>query len=128
MTLKEFRDNYHTVTNKTSDIVRSTNYSLIAMIWILSKESACALENYKTILIYIIVSLGFDYLQYIVMGLSGAIKYRYDESKVADMSKIDETPTNGYPECTPCLAGLCFVLKIIFAIIAMYQLAFSIDI
>lgn len=127
MNLKEFRDSYHLVTGKASDVVRSTNYSLIAMIWILSKEDTKALAaDYKTILIFIIISLGFDYLQYVIQSVIGAIKYRCDERKVADKSKIDEMPTSGYPECTPYLANLCFILKIIFAMIAMIQLAFTI--
>ncbi len=128
MNLKEFRKDYHTVTGKASDVVRNTNYSLIAMIWILSKEDTNTLALYKSVLICIIISLGFDYLQYVVKAVIGALKYRYEEDKVKDKSKIDETLTDGYPECTPCLSNLCFVLKIIFAIMAMVQLAFAIKI
>ena len=35
MTLKEFRESYHNATGKASDLARSTNYSLIAIVWVL---------------------------------------------------------------------------------------------
>jgi hypothetical protein len=53
------------------------------------------------------------------MALIGTIKYRIEESNVKDKSKLDNTETEGYPECTPYISLACFVLKFLFAIIAV---------
>lgn len=128
MNLKEFRDSYQSVTGKASDVVRTTNYSLIAMIWILSKEDIGKLTDYRCVLICITVSLGLDYLQYVITAIIGTWVYRKEEQKVEDKSKVDATLTNGYPECTPYISICFFILKIIFAVIAIVQLIFAIKI
>lgn len=119
MTLKEFRESYHKATGKASDLARSTNYSLIAIIWVLCGQDLDKVPNYRWVLIWLLLSLAIDYVQYLIMALFGTIKYRLDENKVRDKSKIDETPTDGYPEITPLLTTACFVLKFVFALVAV---------
>ena len=119
MTLKEFRESYHNATGKASDLARSTNYSLIAIVWVLCGQDLAKVSSYRCVLIWLLLSLAIDYVQYLIMALFGTMKYRYEESKVRDKSKIDETPTNGYPEITPYLTTACFFLKFLFARVAV---------
>lgn len=119
MTLKEFRESYHNATGKASDLARSTNYSLIAIVWVLCGQDLEKVSSYRCVLVWLLLSLAIDYVQYLIMALFGMMKYRYEESKVRDQSKIDETPTNGYPEITPYLTTACFVLKFVFSLIAV---------
>lgn len=119
MTLKEFRDSYHNATSKASDLARNTNYSLIAIIWVLCGQYLEKVSSYRCVLIWLLLSLAIDYVQYFIMALFGTIQYRYEESKVKDKSNIDETPTKGYPEITPWLTTACFILKFVFAFFAV---------
>ena len=119
MTIKEFRESYHSVTDKASSLCRSTNYSLIAIVWILCKEDVNNIPSYRCVLIWLLLSLSLDYFQYFLMALIGALKYRIEESNVRDKSKLDNTETEGYPEYTPYISLGCFVLKFFFAIIAV---------
>ena len=119
MTLKDFRESYHDATSKASELARSTNYSLIAIIWVLCGQDFGKVSSYRCVLIWLLLSLAIDYVQYLIMALFGTIKYRYEESKVKDKSKIDETPTKGYPEITPYLTTFCFIMKFVFAIVAV---------
>ena len=119
MTLKEFRESYHNATGKASDLARSTNYSLIAIVWVLCGQDLEKVSSCRCVLIWLLLSLAIDYVQYLIMALFGTMKYRYEESKVRDKSKIDETLTNGYPEITPYLTTACFVLKFLFALVAV---------
>ena len=119
MTLKEFRESYHKATGKASDLARSTNYSLIAIVWVLSGQNIEKVSSYRCVLIWLLFSLFLDYLQYLIMALFGLFKYRYEERKVKEISKIDETQTNGYPNITPYLTTFCFILKFFFAFIAV---------
>lgn len=119
MTIKEFRESYHGVTDKASSLCRSTNYSLIAIVWILCKEDVNNILSYRCALIWLLLSLSLDYFQYFIMALIGAIKYRIEERNVQDKSKLDDAVTEGYPEYTPYISLCCFVLKFFFAIIAV---------
>ena len=119
MKLKDFRENYHAVTDKASSLCRTTNYSLIAIVWILCKEDIKNIPSYRCVFIWLLLSLAFDYLQYFLMALIGTFKYRSEEGKVRDKSKIDETETEGYPYYTPYISIGCFVFKFFFAIIAV---------
>lgn len=119
MTIKEFRDSYHSVTDKASSLCRTTNYSLIAIVWILCKEDVANIPSYRCVFVWLLFSLAFDYLQYFLMALIGIFKYRSEEGKVRDKSKLDETETEGYPWYTPHISIACFVLKFVFAIIAV---------
>jgi hypothetical protein len=122
MTLKDFRESYHSATGKASDLARATNYSLIAVIWVLCGQDLEKVESYRGVIILLLLSLAIDYAQYLIMALFGMIKYRYEECKVRDKSKLDETPTNGYPEITPFLTSACFIFKFVFALMAVCSL------
>lgn len=127
MTLKDFRENYHNITDKASRLSRTTNYSLIAIVWILCGEDINNIPTYRCVLIWLLLSLTFDYLQYFLMALIGTIKYRCEERKVEDKSKIDETETDGYPSFTPYLSIFLFILKFIFAMVAVCCLVYKVS-
>lgn len=126
MTLKEFRESYHNVTNKASDIARATNYSLIAVVWLLCEQDKYNVQEYKYVLLFLLCSLAIDYLQYLIVSVVGAVKYRIDENKVEDKSKIDSIETTGYPEYTPYVSLILYILKFIATFIAVMFLLFSI--
>lgn len=125
MTLKEFRESYHGIIDKASSLHRTTNYSLIAIVWILCKEDLNNIPTYRCVIIWLLLSLAFDYLQYFLMAMIGTFKYRSEEGKVRDKTKLDETETEGYPWYTPYISIVCFVLKFVFAIIAVCCLVFK---
>ena len=95
MTIKEFRDSYHGVTDKASSLCRSTNYSLIAIVWILCKEDINNIPLYRCVFVWLLFSLTFDYLQYFLMALIGTFKYRNEEGKV---KVVGEVPIKTEPE------------------------------
>lgn len=119
MKLEEFRNSYHNVTEKASNVARNTNYSLIAVIWILCDNKVENIEVYKWPILFLLLSLASDYLQYLIMALIGAIKYRYDEFRVSKDARIDNTDNIGYPNITPWISNCCFILKFTFAMIAV---------
>ena len=69
MTLKEFRESYHNATGKASDLARSTNYSLIAIVWVLCGQDLAKVSSYRCVLIWLLLSLAIDYVQYLIMAL-----------------------------------------------------------
>lgn len=71
MTLKEFRDSYHNAASKASDLARSTNYSLIAIIWVLCGQDLEIVSSHRCVLIWLLLSLTIDYVQYLIMALLG---------------------------------------------------------
>lgn len=119
MTLKEFRESYHKITDKASTLARGTNYSLIAIVWILCGEKISNIDSFKWVLLWLLLSLVMDFFQYLVPAIIGTIKYRCEEKKVKDKSQIDDIPTEGYPNCTPWITSTLFILKFIFSLKAI---------
>lgn len=119
MTLKEFRESYHSITDKASTLARGTNYSLIAIVWILCDENISNIDSFKWVLLWLLLSLVMDFFQYLVPAIIGTIKYRCEEKKVKDKSQIDDTPTEGYPNCTPWITSSLFILKFNFSLKAV---------
>lgn len=52
MKLKELRENYQNATTRASDLARSTNYSLIAIVWILCGQNLDTMGDYNRILFF----------------------------------------------------------------------------
>ena len=128
MQLKDFRDSYHKRTEKASDIVRGTNYSLIAIIWILSGQSIENVKNYRIALVWLILSLVIDFTQYFIGAIIGTFKYRCEERRVQNgyygNNKEDNADVDGYPQITPWISIVCFVLKIVCSMIAVSRLLY----
>ena len=125
MTLKDFREDYHKVTAKASDLARSTNYSLIAIVWVICGQDIEKVASYQNVLMFLLLSLTMDYLQYWIMALIGIIKYRSEEMRVKDKKKLDEENTGGYPAITPYISSACFLFKFIFTLVAVSILIYK---
>jgi len=121
MKLESLRNNYYNATNKASEIARNTNYSLIAICWIICGEKVENVSDYKWILIFLLLSLSFDYLHYLFKSLVGGIIYKRREKDFTDKGKSinDQKEVDGYPFWMPYVIWCFFVLKFTFAIIAI---------
>lgn len=127
MKLDDFRESYHDITTKASNIARSTNYSLIAVVWVLCGQDVSKIETYKYAILFIILSLICDYLQYLSMAFIGSIKYLIDEKKVSEDKSKDNTDEIGYPCYTPYISTTFFIFKFIFEIVAVIYLVYGIS-
>lgn len=100
MKLGVILNDYHNDTEKASNIARSINYSLIAICWIMSKESIDILkEDYKYVLFLVLLSLLSDFLQYFIKGLMEKRHFDKEEEKVKKKNKNvdDNSDVNAYP-------------------------------
>ena len=115
--IESLRDNYY----KASEIARNTNYSLIAMCWIMCREKVENVSDYKWVLIFLLLSLTFDYLQYLFKGLVGGFIYHRREKIFTDKGKmvIDQKEVDGYPYWMPYITWLFFAIKFVCAIVAI---------
>lgn len=84
MKLKDILSQYTADTKKASDICRQINYSLIAVCWILAKESVDSLSKYEWILYLIVLSLYLDFFQYFLRGIWEEKHYKKQEGKAKD--------------------------------------------
>lgn len=84
-TIDDYKKDYEYYTGKASEINRSLALGGIAVIWIfrstLSGEPAIP-PVLLVPLIWLVVALGLDLLQYVVGGLIWLIYYRYKESQI----------------------------------------------
>lgn len=121
MKLESLRENYYRATSKASEIARNTNYSLIAMCWIMCREKAENVPDYKRVLIFLLLSLSFDYLQYLFKSIIGGFIYHRREKVFTDKGKMinDQKDVDGYPYWMPYITWLFFALKFICAIVAI---------
>lgn len=84
MKLSAILSQYTIDTTKASDICRQSNYSLIVICWILAKESIDNLVNYKVVLFFVVMSLYFDFMQYLYRGIIEGKHFEDEESKAKD--------------------------------------------
>lgn len=121
MRIESLRDNYYKATSNASEIARNTNYSLIAMCWIMCREKVENVSDYKWVLIFLLLSLTFDYLQYLFKGLVGGFIYHRREKIFTDKGKmvIDQKEVDGYPYWMPYITWLFFAIKFVCAIVAI---------
>lgn len=91
MKLSAILSQYTVDTTKASDICRQSNYSLIVICWILAKESIDNLVNYKVVLFFVVMSLYFDFMQYLYRGIIEGKHFEDEESKAKDeLGNINE--------------------------------------
>lgn len=122
MKLGTLKEDYHKRTEKASDVARVTNYSLIAIVWVLCGQDINNVSSYKWVLIWLLLALVMDYFQYLVPGLIGTFTYRIGENKNIDKKSLDEVEVDGYPNCTPYITITLFILKFVFSITAVIWL------
>lgn len=99
MKLSDILSQYKSDTTKASDICRQANYSLIAVCWILSKESVESLLSFKIVLFFVVLSLYFDFVQYFYRGIMEKKHYSEEEDKAKDEKGIinEEYDAAPYP-------------------------------
>ena len=122
MKLGVLKEDYHKRTEKASDVARVTNYSLIAIVWVLCGQDISNVYSYKWVLIWLLLALVMDYFQYLVPGLIGTFVYRKEEKKYKDKESLDEVEVDGYPNYTPFITIPLFILKFVFSITAVIWL------
>lgn len=97
MKLKDILSQYTIDTTKASDICRQSNYSLIAVCWILAKESVDNLVNYKIVLFFVVLSLYFDFIQYFYRGVMEGKHFDEQEAKAKDDKGIIDEQYDAMP-------------------------------
>jgi hypothetical protein len=114
MKLQDILDQYHQDSAQASDIARNLNYALLGVVWILSKESIANLGDFKMPLIFIVVSLTADFLQYFLKGLMEKCHFDKQEEKATDAEgNIDEEYNAApYPTYIKIVAQLFYYLKL----------------
>ena len=91
MKLQDILQQYHQDSAHSSDIDRNLNYALLGVLWILAKESVENLGNFILPLIFIVLSLSSDFLQYLIKALLEKCHFDSQEKKATnDEGKIDE--------------------------------------
>lgn len=91
MKLSDILSQYAIDTTKASDLCRQSNYSLIAVCWILANESVDKVLGYRIVLLFVIMSLFFDFIQYFYRGIVEGRHYDSEESNAKDdLGKINE--------------------------------------
>ena len=120
MKLSDILSQYSLDTTKASDICRQSNYSLIAVCWILANESVVILESYKIILFFVVMSLFFDFIQYFYRGVFEGKHFDTEEAKAKNESgKIDEDyDAKPYPRSLNRVSTGIYYSKIACTIIA----------
>lgn len=114
MKLQTILDQYHQDSAQASDIARSLNYALLGVVWILSKENFDNLVNFKSLLIFIVVSLSSDFLQYFLKGLLEKYHFDKQEEKATDANGNINEDYNAapYPTYIKMVAQLFYYLKL----------------
>ena len=129
MKLQAILDQYHQDSAQASDIARNLNYALLGVVWILSKETIDNLGDYKLPLIFIVVSLASDFLQYFIKGLLEKCHFDKQEEKATDAEGNINEDYNGapYPTYIKKVAQLFYYLKLgstaVATIIIIWKLA-----
>ncbi|AMC10222.1 hypothetical protein Lupro_02680 [Lutibacter profundi] len=123
-TIDDYKKDYEYFTGKASEINRSLALGGIAIIWIFKTTS----NNVTSIpdililpLIWLVVALGLDLLQYIVGGIIWWIYYKFKESEVKKGKILADADIKA-PSILPGIIHLIYWSKLTSTIIAYYFL------
>lgn len=122
MKLSEYKTCYYEFSGKASDISRHLAFAGIAVIWIfrLNQKGELTIPNELLLpLILMVVTLGFDILQYISATTVWGIYQWYKERELED-PKID--PDIDHPSWLKWPQFIFFVLKLISILVGYYFL------
>lgn len=123
-TIDDYKNDYEYYTGKASEINRSLALGGIAVIWIfrttISGEPVIP-QVLLTPLIWLVVALGLDLLQYVAGGLIWLIYYRYKESQI-DREVISADSDIKAPKILPFIIHVFYWTKLISTGIAYYLL------
>ena len=114
MKLQSILEQYSADTQRVSEIARGANYSLIAIWWVLAHETVDNLSDFRSVLIFVLVSLLLDFLQYLVRGEMDRRHFNKQEDKARrDNGIIDEDyEAEPYPKSIKRVSSLFYYLKI----------------
>lgn len=79
MKVSEKFDEFNEASGTLSGLIRGVNYSIIAIVWILSKEEINNISPYSIIVVCAILSLLLDVLQYLWKAINIYISARKSE-------------------------------------------------
>lgn len=123
-TIDDYKKDYEYYTGKASEINRSLALGGIAVIWIfrttISGEPVIP-QVLLTPLIWLVVALGLDLLQYVGGGLIWLIYYRFKESQI-DRKAIPADSDIKAPKILPFIIHIFYWTKLISTGIAYYLL------
>lgn len=124
MKLQSILEQYSADTQRVSEIARGTNYSLIAICWVLAHEKVDKLSDYRFVLILVLVSLFFDFLQYLVRGEMERMHFNKQENKARKNSGIidEDYEADPYPKSIKRVSSVFYYLKIATTIFAFVVL------
>ena len=123
-TIDDYKKDYEYYTSKASEINRSLALGGIAVIWIFRTTLSGAPvipPVLLTPLIWLVVALGLDLLQYVGGGLIWLIYYRYKESQI-DRKVITADSDIKAPKILPFIIHVFYWAKLISTGIAYYLL------
>lgn len=130
--LKEIKDSYNQTTSTLSSLIRTINIGLVGVIWTLSNEDKrIIIDNsfLKIAILFVILSLFFDILQYLWKSILIRIALTKAECKDNNRKKNRNHRTTAkgkeieytdykYIKGTKLGTNIFWVIKIIFCIIA----------
>lgn len=124
MKLQSILEQYSADTQRVSEIARGANYSLIAICWVLAHEKVDKLSGYRFVLTLVLVSLFFDFLQYLVRGEMERMHFNKQEDKARKNNGIiDEAyEADPYPKSIKRVSSVFYYLKIATTIFAFVVL------
>jgi hypothetical protein len=126
-TIDDYKKDYEYYTSKASEIGRSLALGGIAVIWIFKTTSTDGSLTIPSLLIapliWLVISLSLDLLQYVIGGLIWLIYYRYKEYQIKN-NQIQATEDLKAPKILPLIIHIIYWSKLI-SIIVSYCLLLS---
>jgi hypothetical protein len=126
-TIDDYKKDYEYYTGKASEIGRSLALGGIAVIWIFKTTSTDGSLTIPSLLIapliWLVISLSLDLLQYVIGGLIWLIYYRYKEYQIKN-NQIQATEDLKAPKILPLIIHIIYWSKLI-SIIVSYCLLLS---
>jgi len=120
-TIDDYKKDYEYYTGKASEIGRSLALGGIAVIWIFKTTSSDGSLKLPSLLlaplIWLVITLVLDLMQYIVGGLIWLIYYRYKEFQIKK-DKIQANDNIEAPNVLPIIIHLIYWSKLISIIVA----------
>lgn len=117
MTIKELLEESNSASDTLSTQVRYVNYGFIAVCWILSGQAISGIkELYSWILLFIVLSLFFDVLQYLWQSVISGCYIRSLEKK--NLNAGEDRKDFLFPSYIGVVSWILFVLKVLFTLVA----------
>lgn len=117
MTIKELLEESNIASGTLSAQVRYVNYGFIAVCWILSGQAIKGIKEFcSLILLFIVLSLLFDILQYLWQSVTSGCYIRSLEKKNPNAG--EDRKDFLFPSYIGVVSWILFGLKIVFTLVA----------